>query len=118
MNRNNKKIVRLTESDLVRIVRRVIKEEYVYTAYDLKDELEKMGFDVTVTSKGGSQYVDDRYVDDYGNLQMYSREDYDVTVNNVDDISKVIEFIRKKDVGSIKTGDNSINFNFSVTRKM
>ena len=118
MNRNNKKIVRLTESDLVRIVRRVIKEEYVYTAYDLKDELEKMGFDVTVKNKPGYQYIDDRFVGDDGYLQMYSREDYDFTVNNVDDIPELIDFISNKGVSSIKTGDNSINFNFSVTRKM
>ena len=37
-----KKIIKLTESDLVRIIERVIKEEYVYTIDELKKDLDHL----------------------------------------------------------------------------
>jgi len=112
MNRNNKKIVRLTESDLVRIVRRVIKEEYDYSLYDLKKYLESKGLDVNIKSKTGYQYIDDR------TMEMYNPVYYRVTVNNVDNMTNVKEFLKEKGAYDIKDEGNSVSFGFTDTNKM
>lgn len=104
-----KKIIKLTESDLERIVRRVIKEGYTYSVSDLKKDLENMGLEVNVENKGGSQFVDDRF-----NEVIY-QNNYHVTAitSNDEEKLKVWEFISKKNTNNVKLGDNSISFGFS-----
>ena len=109
----SKKIIKLTESDLVRIVRRVIKEEYVYSIYELKRDLEKMGLEVNVKNEGGGQYVDDRFND------VIVQNNYRVTAitSNDEEKLKVWEFISKKNTNNVKLEDNSISFSFAEPYK-
>ena len=108
-----KKIIKLKESDLVRIIERVIKEEYVYSIDELKNDLKNMGLEVKVENEGGSQFVDDRF-----NEVIY-QNNYRVTAitSNDEEKLKVWDFISKKNTNNVNLGDNSISFGFMESRK-
>lgn len=86
-----KKIIRLTESDLARIVKRTIREmdEYDYTADDAMDEIGSY-IDMVGCSEGRSRLLDDlsRMVDEA--QRELSEEEFDKLLDYVYDLERDI----------------------------
>lgn len=86
-----KKIIRLTESDLARIVKRTIREmdEYDYTADDAMDEIGSY-IDMVGCSEGRSRLLDDlsRMVDEA--QRELSEEEFDKLSDYVYDLERDI----------------------------
>ena len=108
-----KRIIKLTESDLERIVRRVIKENY--RVGDIVNTLKDKGFEVDVKKGDGSMFTDDRF-----NETLVS-QNYDITVytSNDDEKLDVWEFISNKNANNININDDgSMSFGFKEIERV
>ena len=110
-----KKIIKLTESDLRQIIKRVINEQFDYDYYDMiLDLYNEVGIDgmtddeVEYLKSGGQSNIPDRFLG--GDVDIEDEEEEDFEKTGLDTFKEIMESNRHKVVDTAPDGKLRIVF--------
>jgi len=110
-----KKIIKLTESDLRQIIKRVINEQFDYDYYDMiLDLYNEVGIEgmtddeVEYLKSGGQSNIPDRFLG--GNVDIEDEEEEDFEKTGLDTFKEIMESNRHKVVDTAPDGKLRIVF--------